>query len=131
MLITPCRKIAAVAAVSLIALCGAAAVEYRPEAWNLQARERFAAHRYGVFIVWGLYANYAQGEWYLQHGRLDRDAYERMVQVPLALRVVCVESPHDEHAVAVRGEPLARLEIPGLGPVLRRGRAKRGRRESR
>ena len=52
--------------VGLSLLCTAAhpvaAVEYKPEAWNLQARERFAAHRYGVFIVWGLYANYAQGE---------------------------------------------------------------------
>ena len=56
-----------------------ATAEYKPEAWNLEAREKFAAHRYGVFIVWGLYANYAQGEWYLQKGRLDRDAYERMV----------------------------------------------------
>ena len=55
------------------------AAEYKPEAWNLEARERFAAHRYGVFIVWGLYANYAQGEWYLHHGNLDRDAYERML----------------------------------------------------
>ena len=52
---------------------------YQPAAWNLAARERFAAHRYGVFIVWGIYANYAQGEWYLHQGRLDREAYERMV----------------------------------------------------
>ncbi|MBR6734881.1 MAG: alpha-L-fucosidase [Kiritimatiellae bacterium] len=59
--------------------CAVAAAEYRPEAWNLEAREKFAAHRYGVFIVWGIYANYAQGEWYLHNGRLDRDAYERMV----------------------------------------------------
>ena len=57
----------------------AAAQEYVPEKWNVEARERFAAHRYGVFIVWGLYANYAQGEWYLHHGNLDRDAYERML----------------------------------------------------
>jgi alpha-L-fucosidase len=52
---------------------------YTPEPWNLAARQAFAAHRYGVFIVWGLYANYAQGEWYLWKGNLDRDAYERMV----------------------------------------------------
>ena len=66
---------AAVAALSV----AVNAAEYKPEAWNLAARERFAEHRYGVFIVWGIYANYAQGEWYLHHGRLDRDAYERMV----------------------------------------------------
>ena len=68
----------AVAVLAASASFGATA-EYKPEAWNLEAREKFAAHRYGVFIVWGLYANYAQGEWYLQKGRLDRDAYERMV----------------------------------------------------
>jgi len=42
------------------------------------ARAKFAAQRFGVFVHWGLYANYAQGEWYLQQGRLDREAYERM-----------------------------------------------------
>ena len=72
------KALVASAALAAAAL-GASAAEYRPEPWNLEARERFAAHRYGVFIVWGLYANYAQGEWYLQHGDLDRDAYERMV----------------------------------------------------
>ena len=59
------RKLGSIAAGSLFA-------EYAPEKWNLEAREKFAAHRYGVFIVWGIYANYAQGEWYLHNGRLDR-----------------------------------------------------------
>ena len=59
-------------------LCAAAA-EYRPEAWNLQARETFAEQRYGVFIVWGLYAYYAQGECYMCQRKIDRDAYERIV----------------------------------------------------
>ena len=66
-------------AVFAVVALGASAAEYKPEKWNLEAREKFAAHRYGVFIVWGIYANYAQGEWYLHNGRLDRDAYERMV----------------------------------------------------
>ena len=62
-----------------VAAHSAAAAEYRPEAWNLQAREKFAEQRYGVFIVWGLYAYYAQGECYMWHGKIDRDAYERIV----------------------------------------------------
>lgn len=37
-----------------------------PEKWNIDAQEKFAAQRFGIFIHWGLYANYAQGEWY-QH----------------------------------------------------------------
>ena len=48
-----------------------------------------------------------------------------VVQIPLALRVVGVDSPHDEHAVAVRGKLLASLEVPLCGLVLRRRRAKR------
>ena len=37
--------------------------DYQPEKWNLEAREKFAAQRFGIFIHWGIYANYAQGEW--------------------------------------------------------------------
>ena len=64
----------------------AAAAEYRPEPWNLKAREEFAGFKFGVFIHWGLYANYAQGEWYLKSGNkdngnaaLDEKAYSRMM----------------------------------------------------
>ncbi|MBO7721321.1 MAG: alpha-L-fucosidase [Kiritimatiellae bacterium] len=55
------------------------AAAYKPEKWNLDAREKFAAQRFGVFIHWGIYANYAQGEWYLQQGKLDEKAYSRMM----------------------------------------------------
>ena len=57
----------------------AARADYAPEKWNVEARQKFAAQRFGVFIHWGLYANYAQGEWYLQQGRLDEKAYSRMM----------------------------------------------------
>ncbi|MBO5750792.1 MAG: alpha-L-fucosidase [Kiritimatiellae bacterium] len=53
--------------------------KYVPAEWNLKAREKFAEQRFGIFIHWGLYANYAQGEWYLQHGRLNEAAYSRMM----------------------------------------------------
>ena len=66
--------LAAVAAMTL-----ALKADYAPEQWNLEARQKFAAQRFGVFIHWGLYANYAQGEWYLQQGRLDEKAYSRMM----------------------------------------------------
>ena len=52
---------------------------YQPEQWNLDARKAFADQRFGIFIHWGLYANYAQGEWYLHHGGLDEAAYSRMM----------------------------------------------------
>lgn len=53
------------------------AAEYQPAEWNLKARQKFADQRFGIFIHWGLYAMFAQGEWYLQQGKLDRFAYER------------------------------------------------------
>ena len=64
-----------IAALAVAALTSFA--EYKPEAWNLEARQKFAEQRFGIFIHWGLYANFAQGEWYLQQGKLDREAYER------------------------------------------------------
>ena len=52
---------------------------YQPAEWNLKARKAFADQRFGIFIHWGLYANYAQGEWYLRQGKLDEKAYARMM----------------------------------------------------
>lgn len=54
------------------------AAEYAPEKWNLEAREKFAAQRFGIFIHWGIYANYAQGEWYQQNIGMDTETYGRM-----------------------------------------------------
>lgn len=56
----------------------ASASSYLPERWNRDARKKFSEQRFGVFIHWGLYANYAQGEWYLENGNLDEAAYSRM-----------------------------------------------------
>ena len=62
-----------------VILAGVASAEYTAEKWNLEARQKFAAQRFGIFIHWGLYANYAQGEWYLQQGKLNEAAYSRMM----------------------------------------------------
>ena len=69
-----------------LAAFAAAAVlaDYQPADWNLKAREEFAGFKFGIFVHWGLYANYAQGEWYLQRGNsgggsLDEKAYARMM----------------------------------------------------
>ena len=64
---------------ALAASAFAAVAEYKPEQWNLEARQKFAEQRFGIFIHWGLYANYAQGEWYLQTSKLDEKAYSRMM----------------------------------------------------
>ncbi len=75
---------------TVLATCvvGAAEGAYQPAEWNLAARRQFADQRFGIFIHWGLYANYAQGEWYLRNGKtdwkpvtegLDEEAYSRMM----------------------------------------------------
>ena len=55
-----------------VAFAGVAAVTMglfafgEAEPWNKEARQKFADQRFGIFIHWGLYSNYAQGEWYLK-----------------------------------------------------------------
>lgn len=65
----------------LLAACAASALalraDYKPEAWNLEARQKFAEQRFGIFIHWGLYAGYAQGEWYQQQIGMDTETYGR------------------------------------------------------
>lgn len=45
-----------------------AANHYVPTKENLQARKAFSNMRLGIFLHWGIYATYAQGEWYLNSG---------------------------------------------------------------
>lgn len=41
---------------------------YTPTPEILQARQQFADRGFGVFIHWGLYSMFGQGEWYLNYG---------------------------------------------------------------
>ena len=65
----------------LLAACAASILAHRadcqPEPWNLEARQKFAEQRFGIFIHWGLYANYAQGEWYQQQIGIGTETYGR------------------------------------------------------
>ncbi|MBP5285683.1 MAG: alpha-L-fucosidase [Kiritimatiellae bacterium] len=53
--------------------------DYVPAEWTIEKREQFAEQRFGIFIHWGLYACYAQGEWYLENAGLDEEAYSEMI----------------------------------------------------
>lgn len=53
------------------------AQHYQPTRENIQNRQQFAKDRFGIFIHWGLYSLYAQGEWYLQNADLDRYEYAK------------------------------------------------------
>lgn len=53
------------------------AQHYQPTRENIQNRQQFAKDRFGIFIHWGLYSLYGQGEWYLQDAKLDRNEYAK------------------------------------------------------
>ena len=50
---------------------------YTPTPENLQARREFANSKFGIFIHWGIYSMFAQGEWYLQNAEIDKAEYAK------------------------------------------------------
>ncbi|MCI6551824.1 MAG: alpha-L-fucosidase [Prevotella sp.] len=68
----------AAAFLSAAIFCSAGAQQtYVPTADNLQARHEFAQKRLGIFLHWGIYSLFAQGEWYLNSGKLNKDEYAK------------------------------------------------------
>ncbi len=55
----------------------AAAPEYVPTKENIAARKAFADARFGIFLHWGIYSLFAQGEWYLHNANLDCQEYAK------------------------------------------------------
>ncbi|MCI6161066.1 MAG: alpha-L-fucosidase [Prevotellaceae bacterium] len=55
----------------------AAQSHYTPTAENIEARKEFEGFRFGIFLHWGIYSTYAQGEWYLNSGKLNKDEYAK------------------------------------------------------
>lgn len=49
---------------------------YVPAEENLQARNSFSDSRFGIFLHWGIYSMFAQGEWYLNYG-VNKDEYAK------------------------------------------------------
>lgn len=64
------------AALAAFFTVSAAAQDYVPSEDNLAARREFSRERFGIFLHWGIYAAYAQGEWYL-NDNLDKDEYAK------------------------------------------------------
>ena len=42
--------------------------DYVPTPEILQARQEFSDNRFGIFLHWGIYSMFAQGEWFLNYG---------------------------------------------------------------
>ena len=61
-----------------IAFCfNAFAQEYVPTKENLQARQEFSDMKFGIFLHWGIYSMFGQGEWYMQNANIDWREYEK------------------------------------------------------
>ena len=50
---------------------------YTPSAENLKARAEFQDAKFGIFLHWGIYSIFAQGEWYMQDAGIDRYEYAK------------------------------------------------------
>ena len=50
---------------------------YVPTAGNLEARQEFADSKLGIFIHWGIYSMFAQGEWYMTNANIDNKEYAK------------------------------------------------------
>ncbi len=44
------------------------ATDYIPSPEVLKSREEFSDDRFGIFLHWGIYSMFGQGEWYLNYG---------------------------------------------------------------
>ncbi len=50
---------------------------YIPTPERQQAQQEFADNGFGVFIHWGIYSMFAQGEWYLNYDNITADEYAK------------------------------------------------------
>ena len=50
---------------------------YVPSESNLQARKEFRDSKFGVFIHWGIYSMFGQGEWYMTNAGIDCNEYAK------------------------------------------------------
>ncbi|MDE6533522.1 MAG: alpha-L-fucosidase [Muribaculaceae bacterium] len=50
--------------------------DYIPSTEVIEARKQFSDDRFGIFIHWGIYSMFGQGEWYLNYGP-NADEYKK------------------------------------------------------
>lgn len=72
------KKLACVLASSFFSLSCLAQEGYVPSAENLQSRQEFQDSKFGIFLHWGIYSMFAQGEWYMQNDNIDRKEYKKI-----------------------------------------------------
>ena len=76
------KHLLSIAALSLLAVAAAspaqAQEDYRPLPEIVQSQEQFRENRFGIFIHWGIYSMYGQGEWALNYNGLTHEEYSKM-----------------------------------------------------
>lgn len=58
----------------------ASAQQYVPASENLKARADFSNRRFGIFLHWGLYSMFAQGEWYMTNANINNKEYAKAAE---------------------------------------------------
>lgn len=72
------KKMACLLGLASLSLNSMAQEGYVPSPENLQARQEFQESKFGIFLHWGIYSMFAQGEWYMQNDNIDRKEYEKV-----------------------------------------------------
>lgn len=66
------------AALSATPVCARTAEDgYKPTVENLEARKAFSNDKFGIFLHWGIYSLFAQGEWYMNESNIDCHEYAK------------------------------------------------------
>ena len=60
--------------------CFAFAQSYVPSPENMKARKDFADAKFGIFLHWGLYSMFGQGEWYMTNENINCHEYAKVAQ---------------------------------------------------
>lgn len=71
------RKTIAAIIISLLST-GVTKADYTPTEENLKARKEFSHAGFGIFLHWGIYSMFGQGEWYLNSGKLNAEEYAKV-----------------------------------------------------
>ena len=76
------KHLLSIAVLSLLAAAAASSASaqenYQPSPEIVAAQEQFRENRFGIFIHWGIYSMYGQGEWALNYNGLTQEEYSKM-----------------------------------------------------
>lgn len=115
LVISGCMAFPAVKAVgseaSVIDTVNVGIVDYKPTEEMLAARQKFSDYGFGIFIHWGIYSMFGQGEWFLNYGptaeeyakaasgffpaKFDADAWVKAIKDGGA-KYICITSRHHD-----------------------------------